>query len=289
MYVILGGTGHVGSAVADILLRRLEPVTIVTRHADKAGHWRARGAEIAEADVNDVSSLRAALRRGRRALLINPPADPATDVDTVERGTVANILAALRDSGLEKVVAVATAGVRSGDRIGDLGTLWDLEEGLRRQPIPAALNRGAYYMSNWDAMLDAVRGSGVLTTMFPADLLMPMIAPQDLGELAAARLMSGSDDVGVRYAEGPRRYSPLDVARAFSLALSRPVNVEVMPREDWSAAFRSFGFSEQAAQSYAGMTALCVDTGFDMPGDAWRGTVTLEGYVADLVARSAGS
>lgn len=33
MFIILGGTGHVGSAVAMELLRQKQPVTIVTRNA----------------------------------------------------------------------------------------------------------------------------------------------------------------------------------------------------------------------------------------------------------------
>lgn len=122
-------------------------VTIVTRDAKRAAAWCAKGAELAEATVEDVPSLRAAFRRGKRAFLLNPSADTSTDTDAVERRTVANILAALMDSGLEKVVAQSTGGARPGDRIGDLSVLWELEEGLRRQSIPAAINRGAYYMT----------------------------------------------------------------------------------------------------------------------------------------------
>ena len=35
MYIILGATGHVGSAVAETLLGRGEAVTVVTRDAEK--------------------------------------------------------------------------------------------------------------------------------------------------------------------------------------------------------------------------------------------------------------
>ncbi|WP_202880480.1 hypothetical protein [Sinorhizobium medicae] len=146
----------------------------------------------------------AAFRRGRRAFLLNPPADTTKDTDTVERRTAANILVALEGSGLEKVVAASTGGAQPGNRIGDLNVLWELEEGLRRQSIPAAINRGAYYMSNWDDLLDVVRRDGVLPTMFPEDTVIPMVAPRDLGEAAAERLLSSVNDVGVWYVEGPR-------------------------------------------------------------------------------------
>ncbi|KGB55739.1 NmrA family protein [Sphingopyxis sp. LC81] len=279
MYVIMGGTGHVGSATAKALLARGEQVTIVTRNADHAPEWEASGANIAEADVEDVASLRAALRRGRRAFLLNPPADTTTNTDRVERHTVANILAALDGSGLEKIVAESTGGAQPGRYIGDLNVLWELEEGLHRQPIPAAINRAGYYMSNWDGFLASARDTGKLPTMFPADLAIPMVAPQDLGELAAARLVSPLDDVGIRYAEGPRRYTSSEVATAFAAALGRPVELDVVPRERWEEAFREFGFSDAAAVSYARMTAASLDEGFDMPEDAWRGSVALADYI----------
>ena len=286
MYVIMGGTGRVGSATAAALLARGEQVTIVTHDANRAGAWLREGAEIVEANVNEVASLRAAFRRGRRAFLLNPNADTSADTDAVERRTVANILAALDGSGLEKVVAASTAGAQPGDRIGDLNVLWELEEGLRRQPIPAAINRGAYYMSNWDGQLDAVRKTGTLQTMYPADLLIPVVAPLDLGEIAAQRLVSAPDDTGIRYVGGPRRYSSADVAKAFSQALGAPVGVDVIPRDEWKEAFQGLGFSEAAADSYARMTAVSLDGGFDMPDDALRGATTLEAYIRDLLAKA---
>ncbi|WP_341271930.1 NAD(P)H-binding protein [Achromobacter xylosoxidans] len=66
MYIIMGGTGHVGAATARALLALGAEVTIVTRSAARAAHWRARGADIVQANVEDVASLRAAFRRGRR-------------------------------------------------------------------------------------------------------------------------------------------------------------------------------------------------------------------------------
>ena len=42
-------------------------------------------------------------------------------------------------------------------------------------------------MSNWDGVLDTVRSTGKLPTMFAAELSIPMVAPSDLGKVAAAR------------------------------------------------------------------------------------------------------
>lgn len=287
MYVVMGATGHVGAAVADALLAGGEDVTIVTRRPERAGRWRDKGASVATADVEDVASLRAAFRRGRRAFLLNPPADIAGDTDATERRTIANILAALEDSGLEKVVAASTFGARPGQGVGDLTTLWELEEGLRRQSIPAAINRGAYYMSNWTSMLEAVAETGTLPSMFPADMRIPMVAPADLGEAAAARLLTPLDDVGVRYVEGPQRYTPQDVARAMSRTLGRDVVLEVLPRDRWEAVYKGWGFSAEAARAYAKMTAVTLDEDFDQPADVVRGHVSLADFIAAAWVRAA--
>ena len=148
MLVIMGATGHVGSAVADGMLARDHQVTIVTREPVHAKAWRAKGAAVAEANISDPDSLRAAFRCGRRAFILNPPGDIKGDTDEIERQTVAGILAALAGSGLEKVVAESTAGAAPGDAIGDSSVLWELEQVLERQSIPAAINRAAFYMSN---------------------------------------------------------------------------------------------------------------------------------------------
>lgn len=282
MHIILGGTGHVGSATAMALLKRGKAVTIVTRHSDHGAALARAGATIAVADVHDVSALRAILQTGQRALLLNPPADFKIDTDLEERRTAAAIVSALDGSGLEKVVAASTYGAKAGERYGDLNTLFELEEGLRAQPIPFSINRAAYYYTNWDAQAQSVRERGVLQSFFPADFPLPMVSPEDLGDAAARRLTEPVSAGGIHYVEGPERYSPQDVANAYAAVLNRPVEVEVIPRSQWEAAYRALGFSEPAAYSYARMTAASLDDGFIAATQAERGKITLKQHVAGV-------
>jgi uncharacterized protein YbjT (DUF2867 family) len=283
MHIILGGTGHVGSATAAALLARGEPVTIVTRDRAKADRWRQRGAEIAVADARDATSLRRVLQQGRRLFLLNPPADPASDTDLEERRTVTAIVAALDGSRLEKIVALSTYGAHSGERCGDLSTLYELEQAVRAQPIPASILRAAYYMSNWDVSLQTARASGTLQTLLPADLQLPMVAPRDIGEVAARLLTEPVTHTALHHVEGPARYSPNDVAAAFAAALDKPVRAVAVPRSDWEATFQSMGFSKPAAHSYARMTAFTVDERHAMPDAPERGPTSLERHVAGLL------
>ena len=288
MFIVIGANGRVGSAVASTLLNAGRPVTAVLHSSDSVAGWRKRGAHTRVVDIRDRDALRAVFRTGTWAFLLNANADVSTDTDREERATVRSIVAALEGSGLEKVVAASTYGAQPGERCGDLNVLYDFEQALAAQPIPATIQRGAYYMSNWDGLLDAAKG-GVLPSMLPAGMKIPMVAPADLGKAAARHLLEPTRDRDVHHVEGPERYSPQDVADAFAAEFGNPVRVEIIPRDQWIAAYRKLGFSAAAAESYARMTAVSVDSGFVMSEPFERGETTLQDYVRALVARTRGS
>lgn len=284
MYVILGGTGQIGSATARRLLDSGEDVTIVTRNESHGEDFKKAGASIAVADIRDAQALRGVLQTGKRAFLLNPPADPSTDTDKEERENVSAIILALDGSGLEKVVAASTYGAFDGERCGDLTVLYEFEQALKNQSIPAAINRAGYYMSNWAGMAKIVQANGALPSVFPADLSLPMVAPADLGRAAVQRLMSGTDDVGIEYVEGPERYTTKDVAAAFAKEMGRDVAVQEVSRDDLEGTFREFGFSDAAAASYACMTRRVID-GETMPADEpILGNTSLKSYIAAIMS-----
>ncbi len=81
MFVITGVTGHTGSIAATTLLAAGKPVRVVVRDAAKGEAWKAKGAEVAVADVHDTDALRRLFRQGQRLFLLDPPADPSTATD----------------------------------------------------------------------------------------------------------------------------------------------------------------------------------------------------------------
>ena len=73
MFVVVGATGNTGSAVVETLLSRKQPVRIVARSADKGAAWKAKGAEIAVASLDDVSALTKAFEGAKGFYLLVPP------------------------------------------------------------------------------------------------------------------------------------------------------------------------------------------------------------------------
>ena len=284
MHVVLGATGHLGSAVARSLLDRGEQVTVVTRSPAKARTWEANGAAAAVVDVHDPEALRAVLPEGGRLFALNPPADPTNgDTDAEENVTGDAIATAIHGAGLERVVALSTYGAQPGERIGDLGTLHRFEQLLADLDTPVAVVRVAYLLSNWDGLLAPARDDGELPTMLDERGSIPMVAPADVGVAVADLLTRPEPATGLHFVEGPERYSPADVAQAFGAALGRQVEVTRAPRDSWVPAFREMGFSAEAAESYAGMTALATSDEIELPESPTRGSTTLQDYIAALV------
>jgi uncharacterized protein YbjT (DUF2867 family) len=286
MHIVLGGTGHIGSAVANALLKRREQVTIVGRNREKMRPLQARGAEIAITDVRDIEALKSVYRCGDRLFLLNPPADPSTDVTQEELKSVASMLRALDGSGIRKIVAESTFGAQPGEQIGDLGVLFELEQGLKECGIPSTIIRGAYYMSNWDSALESAVSEGVIRTFFPVDLALPMVAPKDIGEFAAQRMLAPIGQTGLVHVEGPERYSSGQVAAAFATALQRDVTAATIPESDWSATLKQLGYSDPAATSFMNMTRIARKGDFPAATETVHGTTSLNEYIAALVQAS---
>ncbi|GAB3711132.1 NAD(P)H-binding protein [Spirosoma flavus] len=286
MYIILGATGHVGSAVAQSLLDKGEPVTVITHDAKKREAWQQKGAAVAVVNVYDTESLRTIFQQGKRLFVLNPPAPITTDTAEEERRSVQSILAALTDSGLEKIVAESVYAAQPGDRIGDLGVLYELEQGLLKTGIPTSIIRAAYYMSNWDMALATAQQAGQVHTLYPPAFKLPMVAPQDLGAVGARLLQEPVEQTGLHYVEGPERYSSAEVAAAFGVALGKEVKAVETPREAWVSSLQQMGFSGPAAKSMAAMTAITLAQAYELPDDPIRGGITLQMYISALVEQS---
>lgn len=284
MHIILGATGHVGSAVAEGLLNKKEKVLIVTRDFKKSKKWEEQGAKTAVVDVLDTDALRNVFDKGRTLFLLNPPGDPGKNSVEEERDSLQSILMALEDSAIKSVVAQSTYGAQAGNGIGDLGILHEMEIELKNIFRPHHIIRGAYYMSNWDHCLKDAREEGMIFTLYPKDFKMPMVAPKDIGLFAAELMLDENGSDLPHYFEGPEMYSPADVAVAFSEHLRLPVQVVTIPQDHWIEALQKMGFSNESAMSMKAMTEIILNGKYDKPRAPDRGKTTLNDYIGALIA-----
>jgi NAD(P)-dependent dehydrogenase (short-subunit alcohol dehydrogenase family) len=127
VYVIFGATGQTGSAVADALLEKSQLVRVVLRSDKTAAAWRARGADVASADLSDLEAMTRAMENADAVYAMNPPAYNVADMVAVARDIGERYVAAIKNSGAQKVVLLSSIGSQHASGTGNILTTHILE------------------------------------------------------------------------------------------------------------------------------------------------------------------
>lgn len=254
MYVVFGASGQTGSAVADTLLEKNLPARVVLRSDKTAAAWRAKGADVAFADLNDTNAMTDAMRDADAVYAMNPPALNVADMFAVAREIGERYIEAIKNSGARKVVVLSSVGSQHAEGTGNILTTHILENIFGDLEVPVTFLRAAGFMENWSGVAKVAAEQSILPSFFaPLDRKFPQVSAADIGR-AAAFVMT-EDWTGKRIIElyGAADYSPNDTAAAFAHALGRDVQAVALPESEWQRTISGFGFSPGAVNSYSEM------------------------------------
>jgi uncharacterized protein YbjT (DUF2867 family) len=249
MIAVAGVSGHTGRAVADALLTEGAAVRVIVRDEKKGAEWKARGAEVAVASLDDAEALARALRGAKGAYLLIPPAYTAPDLLAAQAVTRDAIVHAIAKSGVGHVVFLSSIGAHEPSGTGPVRTLYDAEQALRKASTPVTILRAPYFLENWAQVLPAVTSQGVLPSFLPLDKPIETAATADIGEYAAS-LLSAPPPATTRVVEfgGPRPLTPRDVANDLATVTGRQVTPVQAPLDQVVPTFTSAGIPETAAR-----------------------------------------
>ncbi|CDG82630.1 NmrA family NAD(P)-binding protein [Janthinobacterium agaricidamnosum] len=287
MFVVAGITGQVGGFVAQTLLDAGLPVRAVVRDAAKGKVWQARGCQVVIADVGDEAALTRAFS-GADAVFIMLPSNFAPAEGFPEVRTIAATLSgALKAANPGKVVCLSTVGAQA-TQPNLLNQLQIAEQVLGALPMPVAFVRAAWFMENsaWD--IEPARLAGLIPSYLqPLDKPVPMVSVADVGRVGAQVLQQEWRGVKVVELEGPRRYTPNDIATAFSRILGKYVSMFAVPKNTWAEVFIEQGSTrpEPRIQMLNGFNEGWIEFEGGQ-GASLKGTVTLEQALARLVANA---
>lgn len=262
MYVILGASGQVGSAIVDHLLAKKLPVKAVIHHPEKASKIKEKGAEVAVADAMDLNSLVEAFQGGNILFVLTPETGKNEDVLGETKTILENYHKAIQQSSIKKVVGLSSIGAQYDKGTGNLLMLHMLEHAFEDLDIPQIFVRPAYYYSNWLLQMPEAKKSSILPTFYPTDLAIPMISPMDVAEFVANVLVK-DDESKIYEIVGPEKLSSDDVAAAFSTVLNKEVKAKQIPHENWDETLEKIGFSPDARKNFIEMTETVVNGNTD--------------------------
>jgi len=279
MYAVFGVSGNTGGATARALLGQGAMLRVVVRDPAKGEPWAARGAQVAVADLGDPEALARAFEGVQAAYVLNPPAYAAPDFFAHAEALAASIAQAARRARLPRLAVLSSMGAHLEAGSGNILTNHLFERTLASLDCPVVFLRPAYFMENWAWVAPVAAQAGVLPSfLLPTGRAIPMVSAPDIGALAA-RAMQDASLEGVVELQGPRDYSPIDAAQAFSKALGRPVQAVPVAEAEWASNLEKSGFSPRTiaawSEMFRGFNSGAI--GFERRGgEPLRGAVTIE-------------
>ncbi|MDO6526692.1 NmrA family NAD(P)-binding protein [Motilimonas sp. 1_MG-2023] len=255
LYAVTGVSGRTGAATAQALITAGKQVRVVVRDATKGAYWQQQGAEVAVADLSNAAMLTNALSGVTAAYIVSPPQYSQPDL-FAQAEVMANVIAdAAVAAKLPKLVALSSVGAEQASDTGWIGMNRTLEQRLSQTDLNLAFLRAAYFMENWQPLIASARAQGELASFLaPLERKIPMIATQDIGEIAAQVLCENWQGTRAINLTGPADYSPHDVAHHLAAQLDKPIAAVAIPESHWQQAMAGQGFSPAALAGFIEMT-----------------------------------
>jgi len=253
--VVTTPTGHVGSRVVRLLLQAGVRPTVLVRDPSTLDEETRSLVDVRRGDLGDPDFVLESTKDADTLFWVDPTDFLADDPNAVSQQLGAHAAAAVRGNGIAQVVFQSSVGAERRHGAGLIDGLARVEEQLDATGADVLHLRCGYFFSNLLDAVDDLRAGELRTTMAP-DAPMPWVDPRDIGDVVAARLLSGAwSGRTVQAVHGPADLSFAEVADILGAATGRDIRLRSMTDEEQRAGLRAAGLGERAADGIVGMTA----------------------------------
>ena len=257
MITVMGATGHTGAKITEALLKAGEHVRALGRSERKLGALKAAGAEVFCGDTTDAAFLTKALHGARAVYTLLPTDRRAPDYRAEQAREGEAIVRAIRDSGVQHVVALSSLGADLGEGTGVIAGLHAQEGRLKQlKGRNLLLLRPVSFFENFYETLGLIKHQGINGGSVAPDLAVPMIASRDIADIAAKALKTRDwQGVVVRELLGPRDLTHPEATRILGKRIDKPsLQYVQFSYDDEAKALVEAGMSESFARLYVEMT-----------------------------------
>ncbi len=246
-------TGHVGGHLVPMLVRAGVRPLVTTRDLDRLPAPLRAEVDPVVVDQFDADAVVAATAGVDAVYWVDPP--PAGDDPLADHRRAATAVAcAVAENGIRRVVFQSSVGAEKRHGAGEIDGLAETEVALDDTDADVTHLRCGYFFSNLEYQIDMIR-TGPLGVIVPVDHPMPWVAPRDIAEVAATRLLS-PDWSGrhVQAVHGPADLGWTEVAKIVSEATGFPLRVEQITDDEMRSGLRAAGLSDLQIEAMTGMS-----------------------------------
>lgn len=216
--LVTGATGRVGRHVVEQLAKRGAAVRVLTRDPAKANF--ASGVEVAQGDLLDLDSLRAAFAGVKTLFLLN-----AVTGDEFTQAIITLNIA--REAGVNRVVYLSVFDADRAVNVPHFAVKYGAERMLEALGFSATILRPTYFIDNEVMIADVVKNYRVYP-MPIGSKGVAMVDARDIAEVAAIELIRRDQSPGKLPIEtinivGPDTLTGANAAAIWTEALGHPV------------------------------------------------------------------
>lgn len=269
-------TGNVGRYVVGALIRAGLRPTVLVRDPARLDAAVRDHVDAVVTDLADPAAVAAATDGADAVYWVHP--SPTVDPAAEHARYTESLLNALRTNDIGRAVFQSSVGAELRKGAGEIDGLGATEEALDATGVPVLHLRCGFFFTNLLLQIDAVRG-GTVPVVLPVDAPMPWVAPRDIAEVAALRLLAPRwEGSRVEAVHGPADLSWAQAAETVSEATGHEVRAERIPDDAMREMLGSVGMSAAMVDGIVGMsTGLRDDFTPEQPRTAATTTPTTLG------------
>jgi uncharacterized protein YbjT (DUF2867 family) len=253
---IVGASGNIGSKTAETLLQSGQTVRAIARHADKLQPLAEKGAEIWTGDSADAAFLTKAFTGADAVFLIISTKMDAENVRAYQDSLGEAQVLAIQQAGVKNVLLISSQGAHTEDKTGIIAGLARQEKRLNDlEGVNVLSLRPTYFMENLFNSIGLIKNMGINGSAIKKDIAMPLIATQDIAEVAAQKLLhlpfSGKSHQDLL---GARDYTHEEITQILGKTIGKPELPYVeFSYADQKAGLVQYGISDSVADAFVGM------------------------------------
>jgi uncharacterized protein YbjT (DUF2867 family) len=240
--LVIGGTGTVGSRLVEQLLRKGEQLRVFCRDVEKARAMFGERVEIAQGDLDDPASVRAALEGADRVFLLTASVpEPGRQLQQ-ER----TVIAAATEAGVGRVVKQSVLGADERSPMRFARWHREAEQELASSGLRYTILRPAAFMQG----LFEFASEGAISTS-AEDGRVAMVDAGDIAAVAAVALTEDGHEGRIYTLTGPEAVSYDEAAVTLSQVTGREIRHVRVPAQDVIEGMTSAGLPQWLAQDLA--------------------------------------
>ncbi|WP_327153560.1 NAD(P)H-binding protein [Streptomyces tubercidicus] len=246
-------TGNVGSHVVANLIRAGVRPRVLLREPDRLAPNVRDEVDAVQVDQYDADAVVAATEDVDALFWVDPISGGDDPLAEYARAT-GSVVRAVADNRIGRVVFQSSVGAEKRHGAGEIDGLAHTETALDGLGVDVTHLRCGYFFTNLELQLDALR-AGTLQVILPLDQPMAWVAPRDIAEVAATRLLSPHwSGRCVQAVHGPMDLTWRRVAEILTAATGRQIHVERITDDAMRTQLRQAGMPDGLVEAVVGMS-----------------------------------